>query len=318
MIRPDDLRLFVRAVTTGSFSIVAREEDLLPGQVSAAIQRLERELEVRLFARSTRSIRLTPQGEQYLPFARQALEALDMGKDSVSEYGELLRGTLQVAAPSDLGRNVLLPWLLNFQEKHPNLTLRLKFSDAVADVFREPVDLAFRYGELEDASFISVPIATDNRRVLTASPEYIRRKGRPTSIEDLAFHDCLMFSTSGKTHEKWQFPAHGNQSSQTVAVSGPVISDDADVVRRIAIAGAGILYKSWLDVCEDVRAGRLEILLPEQLGELFPLQLICPHRAQFSVLSRALLTYLQGCFDQRLRGTENQAKHEACAVLASA
>lgn len=280
MIRLDDLSLFVRAAALGSFSQAAREVNLLPGQASAAIGRLERELDIRLFARSTRSLRLTDDGKRYLPYAQDALQALRDGQDGMRGTDARLTGTLQVAAPSDFGRNVLLPWIGEFRRAHPGLDIQLLVSDQVADVFRDPVDIALRYGQIEDASYIALPVAPHNRRVLIASPDYLARHGRPQALADLAQHGCLAYRLRGRIYDRWCFPLP--EGEQVVQVGGALVSDDADVVRRWAVAGEGIAYKSWLDVCGDVQAGRLEVVLPDIPGEATPLNLVCPHRKQFS------------------------------------
>ncbi|AOB29613.1 LysR family transcriptional regulator [Bordetella sp. H567] len=286
MIRLDDLTLFVRAAALGSFSHAAREVDLLPGQVSAAIKRLEAELGIRLFARSTRSLRLTAEGEQYLPYAIGALDTLREGGERLQPCDTALRGTLLIAAPSDIGRNVILPWLTGFRQQHPALVLRLYLSDQVADVFRDPVDVALRYGRVGDASFVALPLAPHNRRVLVAAPDYLARHGRPQSVEDLAAHACLVYMLHGRPYDKWRFGDGDGRC--TVAVSGPLLCDDGDAVHRWAVAGQGIAYKSWLDVAADVRAGRLEVILPQVPGEHAPFNLICPHRKQFSSAVRLL------------------------------
>lgn len=291
MIRLDDLALFVRSAALGSFSGAAREVNLLPGQASAAIGRLERELDIRLFARSTRSLRLTEEGKRYLPFAQDALQALRDGQDGMRGENGSLSGTLQVAAPSDFGRNVLLPWIGEFRRAHPGLDIQLLVSDQVADVFRDPVDIALRYGHIVDASFIALPVAPDNRRVLVASPDYIARHGRPASLAALADHSCLAYRLRGRVYDRWCFPlATGDE---VVQVAGGLVSDDADVVQRWAVAGEGIAYKSWLDVCANVVAGQLEVLLPAIPGESTPLQLVCPHRKQFSPAVKLLHVLLQ-------------------------
>ena len=290
MIRLEDLQLFVRSAALGSFSQAAREADLLPGQVSAAIGRLERDLDIRLFARSTRSLRLTEEGERYLPYALEALQTLREGQDGLRGDDAELYGTLQVAAPSDLGRNVLLAWLSEFRRDNPRLDLRLLVSDQVADVFRAPVDIAIRYGRMDDASFIALPLAPDNRRVLVASPDYLRRHGAPQTLQELAQHDCLQYQLHSRVYDKWFFPLADGQ--QTVQVKGPLVADDGDVVRRWAMAGEGIAYKSWLDVGADVRAGRLDIILPQQRGQSVPLHLVCPHRRQYSPAVRQLQALL--------------------------
>jgi DNA-binding transcriptional LysR family regulator len=285
-IHLNDLSLFVRTAACGSFTKAAREANLLPGQVSAAILRLERDLEIRLFARSTRSLRLTDEGERYLPYARDVIDLLHSGRDELRRTDETLAGTLQIAAPSDFGRNILLPWLTAFRRQHPKLELRVQFSDQVTDVFRDPVDIALRYGSVQDASFVALPVAPDNRRVLVGSPAYLEQHGTPQSLDELAQHDCLLWHMQGRLYDKWGFPTA--QGRRTVHVKGPLASDDADIVRRWAIAGEGIAYKSWLDVSGDVAAGRLAIVLPGQPGEPAPLQLICPHRRQFSPAVRQL------------------------------
>lgn len=292
MIRIDDLALFVRSAALGSFSAAAREINLLPGQVSAAIQRLERDLGIRLFARSTRSLRLTADGEQYLPYAQGALESLREGHERVHAETAAIKGVLQIAAPSDLGRNVLLPMLTDFRRAHPQLTLRLSFSDQVADVFRDPIDVALRYGNMEDSSYVAMPVDPGNRRVVVASPAYLAAHGAPASLDALTSHTCLRFMLHGRVYDKWTFQEDGKR--RIVAVSGPLVSDDADIVRRWAVAGEGIAYKSRLDVAEDLHAGRLLPLLEDDiLGDAIPLNLVCPHRKQFSPAIRLLHAWLQ-------------------------
>eukprot|EP01030_Chromulinospumella_sphaerica_P015145 gene15145-14944_t len=276
MIRIDDLGLFLRSAALGSFTAAAVEANLLPGQVAAAIKRLERELEVRLFTRTTRSLRLSAEGEQYLPTARGVLEQLELGRERLRGDDAPLRGTLQIAAPSDLGRNILLPMLTEFRRQHPELSLRFLVSDQVTNLFRDPVDVALRYGWNEDANYIALPLAPWNRRVLVASPDYVARHGTPTSVDDLTRHPCLLYLQNGRLHDRWEL------GEQTVQVTGPLFSDDADVVRRWAVAGEGIAYKTWLDVYADVQAQRLVVLLPEIPGDVYPLSFACPHRGQMS------------------------------------
>jgi DNA-binding transcriptional LysR family regulator len=294
MVRFDDLALFVRTAALGSFSNAAREADLLPGQVAAAVARLERELDLRLFVRSTRSLRLTAEGALYLPYAQEVLAALREGEARVRGEDAELRGTLQVAAPSDLGRNLLLPWLTEFRAAHPKLQLRLQLSDQVADVFRDPVDIAFRLGRFDNASYVALPLLPGNRRVLAASPDYLARHGTPDSLEALKEHHCLLYQLAGRAYDRWSFEADGRRT--VIPVRGNMVCDDADVVRRWAVAGEGIVFKSWLDICADVRAGRLQVLL-DGAGDSLPLNLVCPHRKQFSPAIRQL----HALFAQRLQ-----------------
>ncbi len=286
MIRFDDIRLFVRMVDLGSISAAARELDTTPAVASAGLKRLETELQVRLLVRSTRSLRLTPDGERYLDHARAMLSALQAGHDAIAQGRQVIAGRLTLALPSDLGRNVLLPWLDAFQAAHPAVSLQLQVSDRVADLWRQPVDVAIRYGDPEDSSLVAQPLAPDNRRVLCAAPEWIARYGRPGKPDDLRRFNCLCFSLAEGLHDRWRFLRDGQESS--VRVEGDRICDDAELVRRWAVAGMGIAYKSRLDVLADLRAGRLEALLPDYVGETTPLYLVCPHRLMLTPAVTAL------------------------------
>ncbi len=280
MLRFDDLQLFVRAADLGSLSAAARVMDMSPAVASASLKRIEAQLGARLLARSTRSLRLTAEGQGFLDYARASLSSLDEGRRLLARGQEQVSGVLQLSAPSDFGRNLLLPWLDEFQREHPQLTVRLLLGDRIADLFRQPVDIALRYGEPEDSSLVALPVARENRRVLCASPAYLARKGEPRQLEHLLQHNCLLFMLGSRIHDHWQF--HDGKRELGLTVSGDRFSDDADVVRLWAVAGAGIAYKSWLDVAGDVQAGRLKVLLPELECERAPLNMLCAHRAQLS------------------------------------
>ncbi|MFB0713255.1 LysR family transcriptional regulator [Buttiauxella noackiae] len=286
MLRLEDLTLFVRAAALNSFSETAREAGLQPAQVSTAIKRLEQTLNTRLFARSTRSLRLTPEGETWLPYAITALQTLEAGFEQIQPTTDEVRGVLQIAVPSDLGRNMLLWVFQAFRREHPALHLKILFSDQITDVFKDPVDIAFRYGNNDDASFVALPLAPFNRRVVVAAPSYIARCGEPKTISELAQHDALTYALRGRIYDKWTLSLDGDMHH--VAMKSAMVSDDAEVIRRLAVAGEGIAYKSWLDVSEDVNEGRLKIILPQYQGDSVPLNMICPHRKQLSATVRLL------------------------------
>ncbi len=286
MYRLEDLSLFVRAAALSSFSDAAREAGIPPAQVSSAIKRLETALNTRLFARSTRSLRLTVEGETWLPYALQMLDALQNGLQQLTTPNDEVSGTLQIAVPSDLGRNLLLEVFRQFRTRHPALRLRILFSDHLTDVFKDPVDIAFRYGDNDDASFVSLPVAPDNRRVLVASPAWIARHGEPKTLADLEKCNALTYVLRGRPFDRW--PLHRDGVEHSVQVCGNITSDDAEVIRRLAVAGEGVAFKSALDVKDDLQAGRLQVLLPEYLGDRVPLNMICPHRKQLSAAVRLL------------------------------
>ncbi|MBB5427242.1 DNA-binding transcriptional LysR family regulator [Paraburkholderia sp. JPY158] len=291
MIRLDDVQIFVHTVDYGSFSEAARQLNIAPAHASASVQRLEKALDTRLFTRSTRSMQLSDAGERYLPHARVMIGALEQGEQALANSRGALTGPLRLSAPSDFGRNLLLPWLDDFQRLHPGLSLHLKMSDRAADLIRQPLDAVVRYGALADSSLLAMRLVDNNRRALCAAPSYLERHGAPAKVEDLRRHNCLRYVWSEQIHERWCFTPPGGE--RTVAVTGNRISDDADVVRRWAIAGEGLVYKSRLDLIDDLKAGRLVELFPPEYCEPAPLHLICAHRAQLSPAINALHAYLR-------------------------
>ncbi|KJK09192.1 MULTISPECIES: LysR family transcriptional regulator [unclassified Pseudomonas] len=299
-MRIDDLQLFVRTAELGSLSAAARLLDLSPAVASAALKRLEQQLGTRLLARSTRNLRLTADGEGFLLHARSALASLDEGRRQLALGQDEVSGVLQLSAPSDFGRNVLLPWLDELQREHPKLSVRLLLGDRNADLFRQAADIALRYGAPEDSSLVALPLCLDNRRVVCASPAYLARQGEPREIAHLVQHNCLLYQLGSRIHDQWRFGRGAGEVG--VTVSGDRFSDDADVVRRWALAGHGIAYKSWLDVAFDVQAGRLKILLGQLEGEPAPLNLMCTHRAQLGkpvhLLRHLLKMRCQALFEQ--------------------
>ncbi|MCZ4303964.1 LysR family transcriptional regulator [Zoogloeaceae bacterium G21618-S1] len=285
-----DLDIFVRTAELGSLSAAARRLDLTPAAASAALKRLEATLQVALFVRSTRSQRLTAEGEVFLLHCRQALDLLASGREAVASGRSVVRGVLQLSLPSDLGRHVLLPWLDEFQATHPQVELRLQLSDRLADVYRQPVDLAIRYGTLPDSSLVALPLLPGNRRVLCASPDYLARAGAPASPAELTEHNCLCFQLGDTVHDRWCFSRDGRATSHRV--HGDRVSDDGEVVRRWALAGHGLAYKSHADVHADLRAGRLVAVCPQWQGEPTPLNLLCADRRQLSPAVQQLRAFL--------------------------
>ncbi|TKK27374.1 LysR family transcriptional regulator [Pseudomonas sp. CFBP13528] len=286
-----DLEVFVRTADSGSLSAAARGLGLTPAAASIALKRLETRLGLRLFARSTRSMRLTEEGRRYLDSVRVALAALNEGEQALKQQSQGLTGLLQVAAPSDFGRNVVLGWLDAFKAEHPHIRLQLMLNDSNADLFRETVDIALRFGVPQDSSLVALPIAPDHHRVACASPAYLARHGTPLHPAQLSGHSALRYMRQGQVSQNWRF-RQGAQVEE-VEVSGDYLSNDGEIVRRWALAGHGVAYKARLDVVGDLAAGRLVALFDEWQGEPAPFNLMCPHRLQVSERVKALQRFLQ-------------------------
>ncbi|QDG60651.1 LysR family transcriptional regulator [Pseudomonas sp. NIBRBAC000502773] len=286
-----DLEVFARTADTGSLSAAARGLGLTPAAASIALKRLETRLGTRLLARSTRSMRLTEEGRRYLDSVREALAALAEGEQALKQQSQGLTGLLQLAAPSDFGRNVVLGWLDEFKLEHPHIRLQLLLNDSNADLFRDTVDIALRFGVPRDSSLVALPVVPDHQRLPCASPDYLARHGTPHTPAELAQHNTLRYMRQGRANSIWYF--RQGTTLQEVEVTGDYLSDDGEIVRRWALAGHGIAYKANLDIARDLKAGRLVHLLPDWQGEPTPFNLMCPHRLQVSERVKVLHRFLQ-------------------------
>ncbi|MGR5066620.1 LysR substrate-binding domain-containing protein [Photobacterium sp. DNB22_13_2] len=252
---------------------------LTPAAVSSALKRLEKQLEVQLLIRTTRQLRITPQGEQFLFHCRKALESLDQGRIAAHQTQGTVSGTLRLSVSSDLGRNILLPWIDEFLEEHPLLSIDLTVGDFISDFFLEQVDIALRYGKPEDSTMISFHIAT-MKRVTCASPAYISTYGELTHPEKLREHNCLLHRRAGRLFNNWAYK--DDIGSYKIKVNSNRVSNDTDIVRRWAVSGKGIAYRSQIDVHSALSSGQLLQLLPDFESPSIELNLICPSREQVS------------------------------------
>ena len=289
--------LFVRVADCGSITAAATELELSPAAASAALKRLEKQLDTSLFIRSTRRLRLTDTGERYLIHCRRALADLSLGQQAIDDVKEKISGVVSLAVPSDTGRSVLLPWLDDFMDEYPQLKFRLHIGDTLSDFYHDKIDVALRIGTPKDSSLVAFQIAKV-KRLLCASPEYIAKHGAITSIEQLSDHNCLFFMLDERTHDQWRFTKNGREFK--VRVPGNRTCNDAEVARRWAVAGKGLVYKSALDLGEDILRGRLVPMLKDFEGESADLYLVCPGREHVTPVILLLRDMLRARCKQRL------------------
>ncbi|WP_425124633.1 LysR family transcriptional regulator [Burkholderia gladioli] len=290
--RLEDIGVFVRTADNGSLSAAARALDITPAVASAALKRLEAALGTRLLTRSTRNLRLTSDGERYLEYARGMLAAAEAGRTAIAAGRHTIGGEVSLSVPSDLGRNLLFGWLDAFLAEHPAVRLNVRLSDRIADLYRQPVDLAVRYGPPHDSALVALPLAPDNRRVLCAAPRYFAEHGMPRTPAELASHNCLRLALGDTIHQQWTFFDAAGEA-HPVKVSGDRVADDGELVHRWALAGHGLTYKSRLDVLASLRAGTLVQALADHQGEPAPLHLVTTHRTLISPTVTALRDALQ-------------------------
>ncbi|AZQ13241.1 LysR family transcriptional regulator [Shewanella khirikhana] len=271
MYHLNDLQLALRVAQLQSLSAAGRELGLTPAAASAALQRLEKKLGCQLFARSTRRLQPTEEGQLFIDAARKALGVLEEAGTALAESRGELKGEVRLALPSDLGRSLIRPWLDELMDTAPSLRLQYFFGDQLTDLIGQNLHLGLRYGQLGDSSLMRRHL-THVHRVAVASPTYLAAQGRPKSPQELSQHQVLILNRGGEPWQRWEF--RDKEARLQVEVSGRYVANDGAVIRDWALAGKGIAFKSWLDVAKDVHAGRLVNLFPRAQTDSVPLQLV--------------------------------------------
>lgn len=261
------IETFVRVANTLSFADVARAQGVSASAVGKTIARLERQVGVRLFHRSTRSVALTAEGRVFLVHCRRALEELEQGKSELSSRSSEPRGALRVALP--LASGMLLAVLSEFAEAYPDIRLDLDFDDRVVDVIEEGFDVVLRVGEPVDSRLKTRRVGEFRRR-LVASPAYLERKGTPRTPADLVGHDCLhyRYPTSGRM-EAWPLPPQ-------IKIPISMICNDMDARVCFAVRGRGIAYLPEHMVRDELATGKLVTVLDDFANEHGTFHLLWP------------------------------------------
>lgn len=255
--RSGEMEVFVRVVEEGSFSAAARRLGLTPSAVAKLIGRLEERLGVRLLARSTRSLRPTPEGDLFYEQASRILADIAEAEAGVS--GALApRGRLRISASIPFGTHCVVPLLPEFRARFPAVTLDVALTDEVVDILAERTDVAIRHGPLRDSSLQARKLGV-SRRVLIAAPSYLERRGVPRTPADLAAHDCLTFNYR-RSFTDWVLG--GPDGPKPMQVSGPLVVNNGETLRQAVLAGMGIGRTALYHVRADVESGRLVELLP--------------------------------------------------------
>lgn len=252
----NNIRMFVRVYELGSMSAAARDQRTSPAVASARISELEKNLGVRLFSRTTRSLQPTENGRIFYDGARRVLEAIDDAEAAVMDVTQNPRGTIFIAAPLGIGRRLIAPRVPAFKDLYPQIDVRLRLSDRGIDVVAEGIDVAFHLGLLEDST-LKVRTIADCPRLLCAAPAYIARRGMPEDGTALVRdrHDCLNLRFPGAKEFQWTLQTP--EGPRRFEISGPFESDDGDVLTGWALDGRGVVLKPLFEVAEHLREGRL-------------------------------------------------------------
>jgi len=287
-----EMSIFSKVVGAGSLSAAAKELGMSTAVVSRRLAALESRLGVRLINRTTRSLHLTDEGARYYDACSRLLAEIEEADAEVSAGRAEPRGALRVALPAAFGHLHVAPLVPRFAARYPNVQVALSLSDRNVNVIEEGFDLAIRIADLADSSLAARKLAP-NRRVVCASPDYLKRNGTPRTPQELTGHNCL---TTNDFTMMWDYKDPDGEPG-TVRVAGRYACDNWEVLREWAMAGLGIALKSTWDVRQQLEDGSLVPLFP---GYTFAsdvaIYAVYPHRRFLPAKTRAFIEFLADSF----------------------
>lgn len=285
---------FVDVIAKGSLSAAARAEGIAPAMIGRRLDALEERLGVKLLQRTTRKIALTDEGTAFLEDCQRILAELEEAESAVSERSARASGHLLISAPAGFGRQHVAPLLPSFLAEHREVTLTLNLNDRVVDLIGEGIDVAIRIASLSDSNLIGVKLA-DNKRVIVASPAYLKRHGVPRSLDDLVKHNCLAISSDG-SQRGWTFRQNGK--NVTLKVAGNMVCNDGEVLHDWALAGKGLAWRSMWEVGTEIESGQLQTVLDEFAAPGNDIYAVFAQRRHLPLRIRALVEFLRRAYAQ--------------------
>ncbi len=296
MDRLANMQAFQAVAETGSFAEAARKLNLANSVVSKRIKDLEDFLGVQLLSRTTRSVMLTENGESYLVYVKKFLDDLGDMEASLRHQASMPVGSIRLAAPLSFGLQILAPALASYLKKYPDVSIKTYLSDRRVDLAAEGFDLAIRIGALDDLGLVARKLC-GGRRVVCASPSYIKEHGRPVRPSDLKQHNCLGYLNiaDGKS---WPFVDGGKKIWQPVA--GNFSSDNGDLLHQAAVSGCGIALLPTFIISDSLKLKKLEILLEDFEEKNFDVHAVYQQTRHLSVKIRTLIDHLVSELDGRL------------------
>ncbi|WP_377705229.1 LysR family transcriptional regulator [Pseudoduganella sp. UC29_71] len=293
MIDLDDIRFVQHLVKAGSMAATARGMNVTPSAVTQRLQQMEKRYGVVLVDRSYRQLRLTGEGELLHEKGAAICADTDELFDLLKARSGQIAGHLQVEAPFGFGRRYLAPLIGEFHAAHPGLKVSLSLFDRLQAQGRNASDIVFFIGELRDSSMVRHPIAS-NRRLLCASPAYLRARGVPADPDDLAHHDCITLNESNEDVSLWRLTR--GKAARCVRIAPALSCNDGEVVRDWAIGGKGIAMRSEWDVADFIRSGKLVQVLPAWSMPPADIVALVPQRKRVPARARAFLDFVRARF----------------------
>lgn len=251
------VRLFVRVAAVGAIGRAGAEFGLSATAATQRIRALEKAVGAQLLHRTTRQVSLSGDGEVFLAHAKRIISNVEDALADMQCGPEAIQGELRIASSASFGRKQILPYVAEFLEAFPKVTIQIDMSDAVVDIVEQGFDLAIRLGELAPSALKARALA-DSPRVLVASPDYIKRNGVPEKLEDLKAHNCLARADV----RTWRFRSPGDEIYE-VRIAGNFATNLAEGITDAALSGIGVARKCKWEVAQHLETGTLITFLDD-------------------------------------------------------
>lgn len=281
--------VFIAAGRAGSFTKAGEKLGLTKSAVGKAISRLEERLGFKLFHRTTRLTRLTADGETYLAACMLAMEEVTAAQTALSSKSTVLSGRLHIDMPVAFGRRVLLPVLMEIVRPHPDIHFSLTFTDATSDLLRDDVDLAIRFGRLDNSSHLVARHLVTQQRVICASPSYLRQHGTPKTLADVELHRCVVGMLDGPP---LQWSVRDGDADRLFTPPATHQLSDGEAMVDAAVGGLGLVQLPISLMREKIGAGLLVPVLAGYADAGVEVHAVWPHRSQLSPRLRYVVDQL--------------------------
>ena len=286
-----ELRVFATVAELASFSRAADQLGLAKGRVSTSVQQLEAQVGTRLLQRTTRSVRLTPDGERFLDRCKELLTEAEQLEAMFRPAATGLTGRLRIDLPNRIARDLVLPRLPEFLAAHPLLEVGISTTDRLVDLVHEGFDVVLRVGALADSELVARPLGVLPMRNV-ASPAYLRAHGTPRTLADLARHRVVHYMPSLNAQgAAWDYVDDQGQR-RSLPMPAHVTVNGTDAYQAAALAGLGLIQAPALGTDALVASGELVDVLPAWRAPALPVSLMLPHRRQLAPRVQAALAWL--------------------------
>jgi DNA-binding transcriptional LysR family regulator len=286
------IRVFVRVAELNSFTQAAEQLGQAKGQTSQVVRSLESSLGMRLLVRTTRSVRLTPEGVEFLERSRQLLADADQLAALFRHDGKSLRGTVRIDMLSDIAHDHVIPRLPQFLADHPGLDVCLSTADRFVDVAQEGFDCVLRLGQLVDSDLMVRPLG-DMTMCNVASPEYLRARGVPKRLADLSEHRLIHYSPKLSSESAaWEW-LDDDRKVRSQPMTCSVVVNGTRAMQSACLASLGLMQVPRYGVKALIDAGRLVEVLTRHVGPPLPVSLLHPYRRHLPARVRVTLDWIQ-------------------------